>query len=858
MGDSKIKTYIKGLGFCGFGAGANTAEVDVKDGKVLRIRPMRYDKKYTKEELNAWKLEAKGKTFHVPMKSQIPPLSLVYKKRVYSPNRILYPMKREDWDPNGERNPQNRGKSKFVRITWDEATDIIASEIRRIEKEYGLNSILVQGDGHGETKIIHASHGCAMNLFDILGGCTYQTRQPDSWEGWYWGAKHMWGCDPVGQGDIGNMLHGIANYTKMLLMWGCDMETTTWGWGGQLASNYCFWLTELGIKQVYICPDVNYGNAVHADKWIPVYSNTDSALQLAIMYTWLQEDTYDKDFIATHTVGFDIFKDYVLGKEDGIPKTPKWAEPICGVPSRTIKALARKWAKEATTIAHCNGGSYIRSTYSHEPARLEVACLAMQGLGKPGRNQFKFIEWGTYGLPSANPAPRPLGRTFIDKAFRGFHFHPLESFIPKTLVPKAILGDYTEDNPLTWYGYTLAGMPREDQFIQYQYPVPGSKEIHMIWTDTPCWTTCWNGGNSMIEALRSEKIETVIAQHPWLENDCLMADILLPINTKFEEEDIGNDMYSGCFNLVMHEEQCIEPLGESVSDYEAVGLVAKKLGVYEEYTQGKSIEDWIKIGFECTDAKNFISYDKFKENKYFAIPIAEGWEDDPIGFEEFYKDPEKHPLNSPTGKIEFYSEELATHFPDDKERGPYPKFIPYGESHQESRLHPRSEKYPYLIVSNHPRWRVHANLDDVSWLREIPTCKVTGPDGYQYEPVWINPKDAAKLGVKDGDVVKIYNDRGWVLGGVLVTERIMPEVILQDHGARIDPIEPGISDRSGANNLICPTNTTSKNAAGEVTSGYLVNVEKVDVFELAKQYPEAFKRQYEKGIGVSQKNRFKL
>src|SRR5690554_925812 len=111
MGDSKIKTYIKGLGFCGFGAGANTAEVDVKDGKVLRIRPMRYDKKYTKEELNAWKLEAKGKTFHVPMKSQIPPLSLVYKKRVYSPNRILYPMKREDWDPNGERNPQNRGKS---------------------------------------------------------------------------------------------------------------------------------------------------------------------------------------------------------------------------------------------------------------------------------------------------------------------------------------------------------------------------------------------------------------------------------------------------------------------------------------------------------------------------------------------------------------------------------------------------------------------------------------------------------------------------------------------------------------------------------------------------------------------------
>src|SRR5690606_13600724 len=99
---------------------------------------------------------------------------------------------------------------------------------------------------------------------------------------------------------------------------------------------------------------------------------------------------------------------------------------------------------------------------------------------------------------------------------------------------------------------------------------------------------------------------------------------------------------------------------------------------------------------------------------------------------------------------------------------------------QESLLHPRSEKFPYLMVSNHPRWRVHANMDDVSWFREIETCKVTGPDGYQYEPVWINPKDAAKLGVKTGDVVKIYNDRGWVLGGVYVTERIMPGVVYQD------------------------------------------------------------------------------
>jgi trimethylamine-N-oxide reductase (cytochrome c) len=133
---------------------------------------------------------------------------------------------------------------------------------------------------------------------------------------------------------------------------------------------------------------------------------------------------------------------------------------------------------------------------------------------------------------------------------------------------------------------------------------------------------------------------------------------------------------------------------------------------------------------------------------------------------------------------------------------------------------------------------------------------VAGPDGYKYEPVWINPKDAKEFGIKSGDVVKVYNERGWVLGGAYVTERIMAGVVLQDHGARLDPIEPGVSDRGGANNLIAPTTTTSKNCVGEVTSGYLVGVEKVDVAVLSKQYPDAFGRKFE-DTGVCLANRIK-
>lgn len=852
MSDQKnIKTSIKGLGFCGFALGANTAEVDVKDGKILRIRPFHYDKNYSAEQIKPWRLQARGKEFDPGLKTFLAPFTAVYKKRAISPNRIPYPLKRADWDPDGERNPQNRGISKYVRISWDEATDIIAKEIKRVCAEYSSMSILSQSDGHGETKAVHGGHGCQSNLLDLLGGSTLQSRNADSWEGWYWGAKHVWGQDPVGQGQQTNLWKDVSENTDMLLFWGCDQETTPWGWSGQQASRLTYWFKDLGINMVYICPDLNYAAAIHADKWIPVYPNTDAAMQLAIAYTWIMEDTYDKDYIATHVHGFEEFKKYVMGEEDGVAKTPKWAEPICGVPSRTIKALARKWAKEAVTIAHGNGGSFIRSTYSSEPARLEVCLLGMQGLGKPGCNQMKMIEWNLFNMHSQNPGPRteaiPSGRGAFQGG--GVIFPPnTKQFIPKTLIPDAILAE----GQISWYGTTKAGYPVEDQFIEYKYPVDdGGTPIRMIWSDTPCWTTCWNGGNRMIEALRSKNIEFFLVQHPWMENDCLFADIILPANTKFETEDIAVDTMSGQYNLLYYEGQCIEPYGESMSDYEVVKEVAKKLGLYEEYTKGKSVQDLIKQGFELSDVAHYAeSYEAFREKEYLVVPVAEDWEQDPSGFYPFYADPEQFPLNTPTGKLEFYSTNLAEQFPDDEERPPVPHFIPFGKSHQESMLHPRSEQYPFLIVSNHPRWRVHANLDDISWLREIPTCKVRGADGYLYEPVWIHPTDAAKLNIKHGDIVEVYNDRGIVLGGAYVTERIKPGVVYQDHGARLDPIEAGEIDRGGANNLICPGNTTSQNCAGEVTSGFLVNIAKADMAAWRQKYPTAFAKKYDKDSGA--------
>ena len=252
------KTVHKTLGWLGVGCGTTAATVDVKDGHIARIRPFRYYDKYSKQECNKWVMTARGKTFDPGDQSWLSPLSYGYKKRVYSKNRVPYPLQRVDWDPNGERNPQTRGKSKYKRISWDEATTIIHDEIVRIIEKYGNHSIYIQGDGHGEEKNIGGGHGCTTRFMDLMGGFTIQGRQPDSWEGWYWGAKHAWGMDPVGKQSFqGNIMQDIARNSDAVLFWGCDVETTPWGWGGQMASKLVTWWTELGIKQIYICPDLN-------------------------------------------------------------------------------------------------------------------------------------------------------------------------------------------------------------------------------------------------------------------------------------------------------------------------------------------------------------------------------------------------------------------------------------------------------------------------------------------------------------------------------------------------------------------------------------------------------------------------
>ena len=381
----------------------------------------------------------------------------------------------------------------------------------------------------------------------------------------------------------------------------------------------------------------------------------------------------------------------------------------------------------------------------------------------------------------------------------------------------------------------------------------------MIWTDSPCMTTCWNDSFNFVKAVRSPEIEFMVAQQPWLENDCLLADIILPVQTKFEMEDISDDAAGGIFTAVYHEHEACPPVGESLSDFDCVAAVAKKISpeIYKEYTHDDMpVDKVVELFWQGCGVADLDKDDEFHKNDVFILPCVPDIQDFdkyPPGWSMFAKDPENNPLSTPTGKLEFTSTGLAENFPDDEERPLFPKWIEKGETHDESLFSKRAEKYPLICMSNHGHWRFHANCDDITWNRENESMKIRGKDGYAYEAAWISPATAEKYGISHGDIVKVFNERGTVLCGAYVTERVADSTVYVDHGARFDPIEAETLDRGGAINLITPHGNISKNSTGMVVIGFLVGLAKVTDEEMTKwknQYPEAFERKFDKDCGV--------
>ena len=252
-------------------------------------------------------------------------------------------MKRVDFDPDGERNPQNRGTSGYERISWDEALDLVASEIKRVKRDHGPGAIMNGSGSHHTWGVLGYWLSARIRFFNMIGW-TPIVHNPDSWEGWFWGASHHWGQTARnGGGETYGTVEDLLQHAEMVVFWSSDPEATSGVYGAHDGTVRRQWLKELGIPCVHIDPFHNHTAQLLGGKWIAPRPGTDSAMVLAIAHVWMTEGLYDKEYVAERTVGFEKWRAYVLGEEDGVPKTPEWQEAETGVHAREVRALARAW-----------------------------------------------------------------------------------------------------------------------------------------------------------------------------------------------------------------------------------------------------------------------------------------------------------------------------------------------------------------------------------------------------------------------------------------------------------------------------------------------------------------------------------
>jgi len=794
------------------------------------------------EDVPTWTIDARGRKYSAPRKVTIAPYVQAERARLYSDDRLKYPLKRIGFDPAGDRHPETRGKAGYERISWDEALDLVAGEMKRIRATYGAAAISGTPSSHQNWGNI-AYHSNTFTRFFSLLGFTSVFQNPDSWEGWHWGAVHSWGFYwKMGISEQYDLLEDTVKNTDLIIHWSGDPDSTRGAYAGQESAIWRLWLREQGIRQIFIDPFCNYTAAILADKWIAPRPGTDAAMAMAVAYTWINESTYDKEYIATHTVGFEDFKNHIMGEDDGIAKTPKWAEEITGVPGRDIKALAREWASKKTVLtagARVGFGGACRQAYATEWARLMVLLQAMQGLGKPG-----VSIWGTtQGAPS-NTSFNFWG--YVDQGIsqlaRNHAVNPVTQRLYRLLIPDAILSP-----PVHWLGEGLCTKSIDQQFIPYTYPEQGSPEVKMFYRYGGSFIGTMTETNKWVKAYQSPGLEFIVNQDCWWCTETGFADVILPACTNLERSDIslwtevgGRSVHCSTqcnHGIVIFQKKCIEPLYESMSDYQIFAALAERLGIKEDFTDGKSEEDWVRVMFDSSSLPEYISWEEFERKGYFLVPLPDNYKSTPA-LRWFYEgrecdtpdtyNPKRgtekgRELGTYSGKIEFVSESLKQHFSDDEERPLIPGYIPDWEAHNIE----LAKKYPLQLISPHPRFSFHTHYDHTPWTGDIPGHRVF-KDGYYWIVVRIHPHDAIARSIKDGDIIKMHNDRGAVLGVAQVTERMKPGVVHSyESSAVYDPVEPGKPysvDRGGCVNLLTPSRMMSKNVPGMAPNSCLVEI----------------------------------
>lgn len=838
----------------------------VKGGRIQRVTPLELDDK----DAPSWELQARGKTFRPKRRALVAPHALSLKSLVYSDKRILQPMKRVDFDPDGERNPQNRGKSGYVPISWDEALTIVAKEINRQKRVHGPGSITFPMSSHHQWGNV-GYYLSSLTRFANLIGFTRVAANPDSWEGWYWGAMHHFGNSmrvgvPAGYGAVEDCL----KEAEMMVFWSCDPESTNGAYAGFEGTTRRLWAKELGIEFIHIDPHNNPTAQLLGGRWVPIRPQTDAALATAIMYVWAVEGLYDKEYVATRTTGFDEWKAYLLGETDSVAKTPEWQEGETGVPAKDVRALARKWGNRkvylATGMTGAGFGGAGRGATGQQWARCLIMMMSMQGWGKPGVN-FGCLQIGTpvdhhFYFPGYADGGISGDLMWTGNAVNNYQrmphiltMNPVKQLVPRQQLPDAIINGHAT-------GYLWDGMSQEAQFAPFTYPMAGYSPIHMIYRyGGSSFSTVTKSGR-WVEAYRHDSIEFVVNQSIWMEGEAQFADIILPACTQLERWDIGEWCNSGGYahhgyTLVNHrvvalQHKCIEPLGESRSDYDIFTAILERLGLGGVFTEGCSELDWVKRVFDSSDLPDHVSWADFCRKGYYIVPPERPELRPPVDMRWFaegrVKDlPEPFPLPSqwaeefgkglqtPSGKLEFVPEILRRHTQDNPERPALNRYIPSWEGLGTTEL---VAKYPLQMIATHSRYSFHTSSDGKNSVTNRVQDHRARIAGHDFWLLRICPADAQARGIAHRDLVKIYNDRGAVICAADVSALVVPGVVKSyEASAEFQMVQVAgeTVEIGGCLNILTPDRPQTQGTSSMSPNSCLVQIEKW-------QGADAFKR----------------
>ncbi|HWR41205.1 MAG TPA: molybdopterin-dependent oxidoreductase [Patescibacteria group bacterium] len=705
-----------------------------------------------------------------------------HRKMVLGADRLKYPMKRKHWEPGGGQK-ELRGQDQWVRISWDEALDIVASEMKRIKTTHGNASIFASAGGSGGDME-------PLRLLNSYGGCT--TRWGDvSWGAWPVVWQKVTGVAGSGAND-GNDRFRLRD-SKLIVLWGANPAQSS---QGTPAFNY-MQAKKAGTRFIVIDPIYSESVQILADEWIPLRPATDTAFILGAAHHILTNHLLDQNFLDKYCVGFDAdhmpagadpkenFKDYVLGTYDGVAKTPQWAANICGVEAERIRRFAQEYAttKPAAIIA---GGA---------PARInngEHLPHAMLTLG---------LMTGNVGIPGAGVSPNMHNRaTYAGPIL----VKPGSSGLPAIANPIA----KSRINSGEMWDAVITGKYTESKGVQKNI------NIQMVWNWFGNTLNQRAGTTRGIEAHR--KVEFVLAQNLFLSTDAKYSDVVLPVTSQWER--LGG-LLTGNREILIYFRQIIKPLYEAQSDMWIVTELAKRLGIdpakaiqpisagQQLYNQiaGATVmkadgtgyeklvsltaQDIKELGAQGNPQSGRIPYQEFKEKGIYQIPRSRGDKFEFTSFQDYLTDPLGKKLNTSSGKFEIYCDALAKAIDNVgfSTKSPIPKYEPSREGYEDG----VKADYPFQVITIHYFRRSHSTLDNVAWLREAFPQELR-----------INAGDAKKLGIKTNDIVKVSSRHGAVIRPAYVTPCIMPGVIALGQGAWAELDEQAGVDKAGCTGIL--------------------------------------------------------